>query len=123
MKKIKITTLAFVCAICMLFGTMMFANANVVNAYAVADETPTFSATKVMISNSKDKMLLATAIKNYNDVYEIGYEFTNEVETVLSETKKYYSSISNGTTTLTAGDIFDEDWASEENVGMIIWEI
>ena len=120
MKKLNISILAFVCAICVAFGTMMLANVNTVSADAVAGATPTLSVTKVMISNSKDKMLLATAIKDYDDIYEIGYEFTNEVETVSAETKQYYTSISNGTTTLTAGDIFGAEF---EDAGLIIWEI
>lgn len=121
MKKVSITLFTFVCAICMILG-VAFMNVNTAKADTTGT-TPTLSETKVMVSNEQDKMLLATAIKNYADVYKVGYEFTGDVTTTIAETNKYYTSISCGSDTLTPEDIFDESWAGDADIGMIIWEV
>ncbi|MBP5467238.1 MAG: InlB B-repeat-containing protein [Clostridia bacterium] len=123
MKKLSLTVFTVICALCMIFGISLMANTNKANAETMAGITPTLSATNVMVSNAQDKMLLATAIKDKDDVYEVGYTFTGEITPSLSENGKYYSSITSGTTTLLPADIFDEDWAANDGVGMIIWEI
>ena len=121
MKKVSITLFTFVCAICMILG-VAFMNVNTAKADTTGT-TPTLSETKVMVSNEQDKMLLATAIKNYADVYKVGYEFTGDVTTTIAENNKYYTSISCGSDTLTPEDIFDESWAGDADIGMIIWEV
>ncbi|MBR2498741.1 MAG: DUF4838 domain-containing protein [Clostridia bacterium] len=122
-KKLNVILLAILFALCMAFSVMAFTSASVVNAQAVTGVTPTLSATKVMVSKNNDKLLLVTAIKNQDDVYEVGYTFSNGVETTFAETKKYYTSITSGNTVLTPYDIFTESWVGDDGVGMIIWEI
>ena len=121
MKKLSLTVFTVICALCMAFGVSLMANVNKVSADA--GTSPTLSATKVMVSTAQDKMLLATAIKDYSDVYEVGYTFTGEITPTISENKKFYTSITSGLTTLLPADIFDEVWAANDGVGMIIWEI
>ena len=121
MKKLNVSILAFICAVCMAFSVITFMNANVVKADAGV--TPTLSATKVMVSKNADKMLLATAIKDKEDVYKVGYTYSVDGEAKEVQEVFYYTSISSGTTTLTPADIFEEAWVSEEGVGMIISEI
>lgn len=122
MKKLSLTVLAVICTVCMAFCVCLYTNTQKANADTLGTE-PTLSATKVMVSKNADKMLLATAIKDYDDVYEVGYNFTGSVTPTKNETKKYYTSITSGGNTLTPADIFSESWASQSGVGMIIWEI
>ncbi len=121
MRKLSLTVLTVICALCLAFGIGLMSNAYTAKADTVGI-TPTLSETKVLISTAQDKMLLATAIKNYGDVYEIGYTFTGDVQPTLHATDTYYTSITGGSDTLTPSDIFGENWASD-GVGMIIWEI
>lgn len=123
MKKFHLAVISFIGAAFMALSAALLADVKSVSAQAETHTMPTLSTTKVLVSNNNDKMLLATAIKDKEDVYEVGYTFTNEVETVVSETTKYYTSILSGTTTLTPADIFNETWVSDDGVGMIIWEI
>lgn len=123
MKKLNLTMLTLTSAFCMMAGAFFMADVDVAKAENAAGTTPTFSTTKVMLSKSEDKMMLVTAIKDMADVYEVGYTFEGTVVTKSDETTKYYTSIGDGTTTLTADDIFEETWVSEEGVGMIIWEV
>ena len=87
MKKLSLSILTVLCAVCFMFGMGLMLTINSVSA-DVAGGAPVLSETKVMRSNDNDKMLLATAIKNYADVYEVGYDFVGEVETTIAETKK-----------------------------------
>ncbi len=123
MKKLKVAIISLICLVCMSLGITMLTDVKSVNAQSVEGATPTLSETKVMVSAANDKMLLATAIKDKDDVYKVGYTFTSNVETIFAETTKYYSSITSGNTTLTPTDIFSEEWADEDGVGMIIWEV
>ena len=123
MKSLKLTMLTLSSALCLTLGAFCMVDANVAKADNATGTTPVLSTTKVQISKNNDKMLLVTAIKDMTDVYEVGYTFTNDVETICEETSKYYTSIGDGTTTLTAGDIFDEAWTDGDDVGMIIWEV
>ncbi len=123
MKSLKLTMLTLSSALCLTLGAFCMVDANVAKADNATGTTPVLSTTKVQISKNNDKMLLVTAIKDMTDVYEVGYMFTDEVETIFEETTKYYTSIGDGTTTLTAGDIFDEAWTDGDDVGMIIWEV
>ncbi len=116
MKKLSLTVLSVICAICMAFGIMLMTNVNT----ASADPAVTLSATKIKTSTAKDKLLLVTAIKNFEDVYEVGYTFTGEVNTISALNNKYYSEISTGTKTWDAEDIFGDGYAG---AGLIIWEI
>ena len=54
MKKIALSVLSVVCAVCMMFGFMTMAN---VNNIASADTTVELSATAIKKSVNKDKML------------------------------------------------------------------
>ena len=116
MKKLNLTVFAVICAICMAFGVMVMTNANT----ASADPAVVLSATAIKKSTAKDKMLLVTAIKNYETVYEVGYTGISAGDKIIAETDKYYSEISTGTATWDAEDIFGDTYAG---AGLIVWEI
>ena len=67
-------------------------------------------------------MILVTAIQNFGNVYEVGYEFNEGYtmgEGALAETKKYYDSITTHTKQ-TAADIFGADY---DDAKLVIWEV
>ena len=117
MKKIALSVLSVVCAVCMMFGFMTMAN---VSNIASADTTVELSATAIKKSVNKDKMLLVTAVKNYETVYEVGYNGIEEDDKITAETDRYYSDITAGTKTWTAETIFGSEFA---DAGLIVWEI
>ena len=117
MKKIALSVLSVVCAVCMMFGFMTMAN---VSNIASADTTVELSATAIKKSVNKDKMLLVTAVKNFETVYEVGYNGIAEEDELTAETDRYYTSINGGTKTWTAETIFGSDFAE---AGLIVWEI
>ena len=80
------------------------------------------SETKCLLSNDKTGMLIATAIKNYDYVYEIGYEFTkgSASENDFTTTDRYFREISKGGKSVTAGDIFGLNYA---DAALAVWEI
>ena len=119
MKKLSLSILTVLCAVCFMFGMGLMASVNYASA-DVAGGAPVLSETKVMRSNDNDKMLLATAIKNYADVYEVGYDFVGEVETTIAEKQRFYTSITTGSNEWTAESIFGGDFAG---AGLIVWEI
>ena len=119
MKKLSLSILTVLCAVCFMFGMGLMASVNYASA-DVAGGAPVLSETKVMRSNDNDKMLLATAIKNYADVYEVGYDFVGEVETTIAENQRFYTSITTGSNEWTAESIFGGDFAG---AGLIVWEI
>ena len=115
MKKICLTVLSTVCALCAAFGVVAL------NVQSVsADTAVELSATKIMKSNAEDKMLLATAIKNFENVYEVGYIGLEDVDTISAETTTYYTEITTGETVWTAESIFGEEFLG---AGLIVWEI
>lgn len=117
MKKLGLTVFSVICAICMAFGIMLMTNVNKVSADTVDGDIPVLSETKYKISTDKGGLLIATGIKNYNDVYKVGYTGLDGTTGNKSETK-YYSSIKSGTNTWTAQQLFGEEFT-----GMIVWEI
>lgn len=80
------------------------------------------SETKCLLSNDKTGMLIVTAIKNYDYVYEIGYEFTkgSASENDFTATDRYFREISKGGKSVTAGDIFGLNYA---DAVLAVWEI
>ena len=119
MKKLSLSILTILCAVCFMFGLSLMSNVNYASA-DVAGGVPVLSETKVMRSNDNDKMLLATAIKNYADVYEVGYEFDGDVQTTIAEKQRFYTSIVTGSNEWTAESIFGGEFAG---AGLIVWEI
>ena len=115
MKKIALTILSAICATCAAFGVAA-TNVEAVSAEALVE----LSATAIKKSTAQDKMLLATAIKNYECVYEVGYTGLEDVEVIQAETTKYYTEITTGSVTWTTEDIFGSAFA---DAGMIIWEV
>ena len=89
---------------------------------AAADGEFEYSETKCLLSNDKTGMLIATAIKNYEYVYEIGYEFTkgSASENDFTATDRYFREISKGGKSVTAGDIFGSNYAG---AALAVWEI
>lgn len=93
-----------------------------VHKTAAADGEFECSETKCLLSNDKTGMLIATAIKNYDYVYEIGYEFTkgSASENDFTATDRYFREISKGGKSVTAGDIFGLNYA---DAALAVWEI
>ena len=117
MKKIGLSVLSLICAVCMVFGVMMMAN---VTTTVSADAEVVLSTTAIKKSTNKDKMLLVTAVKNYEAVYEVGYTGIEDADKITCETNKYYSDITAGEKTWTAETIFGNEFAG---AGLIVWEI
>ena len=120
MKKLSVYILSLLCGLCMVFGLAFTLNTTVASADTGVGATPTLSTTKYKISKSKEHMLLATGIKDYEDVYEVGYAFkdTEGVTKYHAVTTKYYTSITSGNSTWTVEDMFGGDYT-----GMIVWEV
>lgn len=119
MKKLSLTLLTVVCTFCMALGAISMVNVSSAKAEAEPAQV-SLSATAYKKSVDKDKLLLVTAIKNYDDVYEVGYTFGGDVTEISANKTAYYTEITGATKTWTTKDIFGEDW---ENAGMIVWEI
>ena len=117
MKKLGLTVFTVICAIGMALCVMVMVNANTVSADPAA---VTLSVTKIKKSTAKDKLLLVTAIKNYENVYEVGYTGIDEGDKISAVTNKYYTEISTGTKTWDAEEIFGNEY---DGAGLIVWEI
>ena len=132
MKKTRLMTLSLVCAVCVCFGVLMTLGTKTAYAETIVQGTnPTLSTTIFNVSNADDEgnraMLLATAIKNYEHVYENGYVVTAtkggeeySVTYYKKETSKFYTSIRSGEKEWTTEDLFGETYAE---AGMIVWEL
>ena len=120
MKKLSVYILSLLCGLCMVFGIAFTLNTTVASADTGVGATPTLSTTKYKISKSQEHMLLATGIKDYEDVYEVGYAFkdTEGVTKYHAVTTKYYTSITSGNSTWTVEDMFGAEYT-----GMIVWEV
>ena len=121
MKKAKNSILAcFLCA-CMLFGLVSpLGTATASAAEPVEGKTPVLSETKYLLSTGQTHMLIATGIKDYDDVYEVGYaikDMDNVVKT-HAVTTKYYTSIAKGSARWTVEQLFGADYT-----GMIVWVV
>ena len=124
MKKITLAVLTVAMSFFVALSMALMLNVNSVKADAGV--VPTISETKYKISTNNDGLLIATGISNYNDVYEVGYVFTDSegnditssISKVSADTNKYYSKITSGANLWTATDLFGEGYT-----GMIVWEI
>ena len=115
-KRISGILLVFAAIACIMLGVWS------VHKTAAADGEFECSETKCLLSNDKTGMLIATAIKNYEYVYEIGYEFTkgSASENDFTATDRYFREISKGGKSVTAGDIFGLNYA---DAALAVWEI
>lgn len=115
-KRISGILLVFAAIACIMLGVWS------VHKTAAADGEFECSETKCLLSNDKTGMLIATAIKNYDYVYEIGYEFTkgSASENDFTATDRYFREISKGGKSVTAGDIFGLNYA---DAALAVWEI
>ena len=122
MKKLGLTVFTVICAICMAFGVMVMTNVMKASAdpVVVDGQVPVLSATRYKLSTDKGGMLIATGIKNYADVYEVGYTGIDGATKVNASTTKYYTSIKSGANEWTAQDLFGNEF---EGAGLIVWEI
>ena len=120
MKKLGTYVLSILCGLCMMFGFAFALNTNTASAEGAQGTTPTLSTTKYKISKSQEHMLLATGIKDYEDVYEVGYAFKDMdgITKYHASTTEYYTSITSGSTTWTVEEMFGSEYT-----GMIVWEI
>ena len=120
MKKLSVYILSLLCGLCMMFGFAFSLNTAVASADTFAGTTPILSTTKYKISKSQEHMLLATGIKDYDDVYEVGYAFKDMdgITKYHAVTTKYYTSITSGNSTWTVSDMFGSEYT-----GMIVWEV
>lgn len=124
LKKIMLFFLTAITVICVSLGVVNMLGERRI---ALADaEVSLSSKTVAKRTTAGDKMLLVTAILNYGDVYEIGYTFKDKnnadvaLTTYEARTGRYYSSITSGTKTQTAEDLFGKTYAG---AGLIIWEV
>ena len=115
-KRIAGILLVFAAIACIMMGVWS------VHKTAAAEGEFECSETKCLLSNDKTGMLIATAIKNYDYVYEIGYEFTkgSASENDFTATDRYFREISKGGKSVTAGDIFGLNYA---DAALAVWEI
>ena len=115
-KRISGILLVFAAIACIMLGVWS------VHKTAAAVGEFECSETKCLLSNDKTGMLIATAIKNYDYVYEIGYEFTkgSASENDFTATDRYFREISKGGKSVTAGDIFGLNYA---DAALAVWEI
>ena len=117
-KRKRISGILLVLAViaCIIMGVLS------VHKTAAADGEFECSETKCLLSNDKTGMLIVTAIKNYDYVYEIGYEFTkgSVSENDFTATDRYFREISKGGKSVTAGDIFGLNYA---DAALAVWEI
>lgn len=115
-KRISGILLVFAVIACIMTGVLS------VHKTAAADGEFECSETKCLLSNDKTGMLIVTAIKNYDYVYEIGYEFTkgSASENDFTATDRYFREISKGGKSVTAGDIFGLNYA---DAALAVWEI
>ena len=115
-KRISGILLVFAAIACIMLGVWS------VHKTAAADGEFECSETKCLLSSDKTGMLIATAIKNYEYVYEIGYEFTkgSASENDFTATDRYFREISKGGKSVTAGDIFGLNYA---DAALAVWEI
>ena len=93
-KRKRISGILLILAViaCIMMGVLS------VHKTAAADGEFECRETKCLLSNDKTGMLIATAIKNYDYVYEIGYEFTkgSASENDFTATDRYFREISKG---------------------------
>ena len=122
MKKITTILLGVASAFCLTAGVVAMDN----TAVAFADDenvaSVVLSETKFKVSDNQQNVLLVTAIQNYANVYEVGYEFSegyNVGENAKAETKKYYDSVTTNEKQ-TAADIFGAEYADAK---LIVWEV
>ena len=115
-KRISGILLVFAAIACIMMGVWS------VHKTAAAEGEFECSETKCLLSNDKTGMLIVTAIKNYDYVYEIGYEFTkgSASENDFTATDRYFREISKGGKSVTAGDIFGLTYA---DAALAVWEI
>ena len=117
-KRKRISGILLVLAViaCIIMGVLS------VHKTAAADGEFECSETKCLLSNDKTGMLIVTAIKNYDYIYEIGYEFTkgSASENDFTATDRYFREISKGGKSVTAGDIFGLNYA---DAALAVWEI
>ena len=129
MKKILTLTLSFVALVSMIILIGFLNSTQKVSAStqkvgaAETQQSVEISETKYMISNDGQRMLLISAINNYNLAYEVGYtipKYTNKADIDTNQTKVYYSSITISGNKQFPVDIFGTNY---ENAKFIIWEI
>ena len=123
MKKITTVLLGVASVCCLSAGALMAKTpVNVASAEETSTASVVLSETKYKVSDNGDKMILVTAIQNFDYVYEVGYEFSagySVGEGALTETTKYYDSITTNKKQ-TAADIFGEEY---DDAKLVIWEV
>jgi len=121
MKKITAMLLGVVSAFC--FTANVFPANDTAVAYAETNNASVvLSETKYKVSDNEDKMILVTAIQNYENVYEVGYEFSEGYsvgEGATAETTVYYDTITTHAKQ-DAEDIFGAEYADAK---LIVWEV
>ena len=105
-------------------GVGDFGNAEITEGESTAAAEAKLGETKYMLSKNRDYLLLATALENYENVYEVGYDFGETysvAETDVAETDKYYTGITvSDAVTWHSQDIFGSAYA---DLAMIVWEV
>ena len=127
--KIKKTFMSASMALLMAGGLFVGIESIIDTAFAeesTTEETIAFTETKLNISNDGNKLLMVTAINNteyLKNVSALGYTIDGYTvsDEDFTDTDKYYSAITVGSTTQTAKDIFGEKATQDSK--LLIWEI
>ena len=125
MKKLSVLALAIVCVFSFVFGVVTF-KTNTAQAAVIAGSAPTLGKSFFKISKDGDACMIATAIQDFEFVYQVGYDFEEEdVEPKVSATGEYYSAITMGDKRWTPSLIFkgEQDDDYDAATGMIVWEL
>ena len=120
MKKSILFILTAAAAICLSLGLIFAPGVTpTVGAEATPGVTPTLSVTKYLTSRDGKYLLLATGINDFEDTYEVGYEISDGLDTVVAVTNKYYKYITIGANARTwkVAELFPGYSA------MIVWEV
>lgn len=122
MKKLTKLGLVFACAFTLSLSVVCGSLNMQTTVSAEESQTVQFSETKIKRSQDMNYLLLATAVNNYEDVYEIGYDFEGYTvqDTDKVRNDAYFSSITTGGKTETAKEIFGDEY---DGWGMIVWEV
>lgn len=131
MKTAKIKKTFMSASMALLIAGGLFVGIESINDTAFAEESTTeetiaFTETKLNISNDGNKLLMVTAINNteyLKNVSALGYTIDGYTvsDEDFTDTDKYYSAITIGSTTQTAKDIFGEK--ANQDAKLLIWEI
>ena len=124
MKKLSVFALAIVCAFAFVIG-LTGLKTNKADAAIIDGSAPTLGKSMFKISSDGSACMIATAISDFDYVYEVGYEIDESYTPISARTDTYFSAIIAGDKRWTPSLIFkgvqDDDY--DAVTGMIVWEL